>query len=102
MLSGALLKGKDLYRRIIKNLPKALEKYGFSSIEEVKRTTLRNPVTYEPVVPVLDEDKCTRCELCVRVCPYFAITMEDKITFNDDKCFGCGLCISKCPTKALS
>jgi dihydroorotate dehydrogenase (fumarate) len=102
MLSGALLRGKDLYKKILDKLPKVLEKHGFSSIEDVKNTVLNNPVTYEKTVPVLDVEKCTECNLCVRVCPYFAITMKDKITFDHDKCFGCGLCISKCPTKALS
>ena len=101
MLSGALLRGKDLYKKIINDLPKALEKYGFSSIEEVVNTSLSNQVNYEPRVPYLYEDKCTKCNLCVRVCPYFAIEMKDKITFDETKCFGCGLCISKCPTHAL-
>lgn len=101
MLSGALLRGKDLYKKIINDLPKTLEKYGFKSIEEVINTPLKNPVTYTPRVPTLIEDKCTRCNLCVRVCPYFAIEMKDKITFDHDLCFGCGLCISKCPTNAL-
>jgi len=101
MLSGALLKGKDLYKRIIEKLPKTLEKYGFNSIEEVQKHGLRNPVTYEPRVPVLIEEKCTKCNLCVKVCPYFAIEMKDKITFDSDLCFGCGLCISKCPVEAL-
>lgn len=101
MLSGALLRGKDLYKKIIDDLPKTLEKYGFSSIQEVIDTPLQNPVTYEPRVPTLIEEKCTQCNLCVRVCPYFAIEMKDKITFDHDACFGCGLCISKCPTKAL-
>lgn len=101
MLSGALLRGKDLYKKIIDDLPKTLEKYGFDSIEDVKNTELKNPVTYTPRVPSLTIEKCTECELCVRVCPYFAIEMKDKITFDSEKCFGCGLCISKCPTKAL-
>ena len=102
MLSGALLKGKQLYKKIIKDLPKRLEEYGFSSVQEVIDYTLNNPVTYEPRVPILNDDKCTKCELCVKVCPYFAIDLLDKITFDENKCFGCGLCISKCPTKALS
>lgn len=101
MLSGALLKGKDLYKKIIDELPKTLKKYGFNSIQEVINTPLSNPVTYKKTVPNLIEEKCTKCNLCVRVCPYFAITLKDKITFDHDKCFGCGLCISKCPTKAL-
>ena len=101
MLSGALLKGKQLYKKIIKDLPLKLEEYGFSSVQEVIDYKLNNPVTYEPRVPVLNQDKCTKCELCVKVCPYFAIELLDKITFDENKCFGCGLCISKCPTKAL-
>lgn len=101
MLSGALLKGKDLYKRIITRLPKLLKKYGFNSIEDVKNTPLLNPVTYIPRVPKLLVEKCTECELCVRVCPYFAIEMKETITFDPALCFGCGLCISKCPTKAL-
>ncbi len=101
MLSGALIKGKQLYKKIINDLPKSLQKYGFSSIREVQQTTLKNNVTYTPRVPSLIEEKCTKCELCVRVCPYFAITLKEIITFDSSKCFGCGLCISKCPTKAL-
>lgn len=101
MLSGALLRGKDLYKKIIDTLPKTLEEYGFSSIQEVIDTPLQNPVTYEKTVPTLIEDKCTKCELCVRVCPYFAIELKEQIVFDHDACFGCGLCISKCPTKAL-
>ncbi len=101
MLSGAMLKGKGLYKKIIAKLPEKLEKYGFSSVEEVINTNLIKKVKYIPNVPTLIEDDCTKCELCVKICPYFAIKLRDKIIFNKDKCFGCGLCISKCPTKAL-
>jgi len=101
MLSAALLKGKQLYAKMIEDLPKALEKYGFSSIEEVIKTGLKNTVKYESSLPTLIVDKCTRCMLCVRVCPYFAIDMKDVITFNPEKCFQCGLCATKCPTKAI-
>ena len=101
MLSAALIKGKQLYKKIIDELPATLRKYGFSSIAEVQQTALKNPVTYQPRLPILIEEKCTKCDLCVKVCPYFAITMKDKITIDPDKCFGCGLCISKCPPHAL-
>ncbi|NLF48940.1 MAG: 4Fe-4S binding protein, partial [Acholeplasmataceae bacterium] len=39
--------------------------------------------------------------LCERICPYFAIEMRDKITFDPDLCSRCGLCVSKCPTGAI-
>lgn len=101
MLSGAMLKGKGLYAKIIKDLPAALEKYGFSSVEEVIQTRLNKEVKYTKVLPELIVEKCTECMLCVKICPYFAIDFKEQITFNPDKCFGCGLCISKCPVKAI-
>ncbi|MCF8019166.1 MAG: 4Fe-4S binding protein [Vallitaleaceae bacterium] len=101
MLSAALLRGKDLYSKIIKDLPEALEKYGFSSIEDVTRAGLTKTISYEPVVPSVDTQLCTQCMLCVKICPYFAIRFENQILFDQEKCFGCHLCISKCPVKAI-
>jgi len=102
MLSAALIRGKQLYAKIIEDLPKALEKYNFSSIEEVISTGLTNHVRYQANTPELIEEKCSRCMLCVKICPYFAIDMKEKITFNPKKCFQCGLCVSKCPTRAIT
>ena len=101
MLSSALLKGKQLYEKIIEDLPKALKKYGFESIEEVIHTSLENRVKYKANVPRLIKDKCIECMLCVKVCPYFAIEFKDQITFDPKKCFECGLCVVKCPTQAI-
>lgn len=102
MLSAALLRGKDLYSKIINDLEKSLDKFGFKDIEEVKNTVLSKEVEYEGVVPSLIEEKCTKCMLCKNICPYFAIDFKDKIVFDPDKCFRCGLCVSKCPTKAIT
>lgn len=102
MLSAALLKGKELYSKIIKDLPTELEKYGFKSVQEVIDTNLGKKVVYQREAPVLDEDKCIKCRLCERVCPYFAITFDKKIIIDAEKCFSCGLCVSKCPKDALN
>ncbi|MFT8347945.1 4Fe-4S binding protein [Clostridium saccharoperbutylacetonicum] len=103
MLSAAMLKGKNLYKKIIDELPSALEKYGFSSIEEVLKTELQTGnVKYEPIYPAIDYDKCVNCKLCENICPYFAISSENgKVIMDNGKCFGCGLCESKCPKKAI-
>lgn len=101
MLSAALLKGKDLYSKVIENLPKALEKYGFRSVQEVVDTSLTRSISYEPIVPTVDIDSCVKCLLCEKICPYFAITMDEYPIFNTRKCFGCHLCVSKCPTKSI-
>ncbi|MCY6959279.1 4Fe-4S binding protein [Clostridium brassicae] len=103
MLSAAMLHGKDLYEKIIKDLPQVLEKYDFSSVEEVRNTKLeKGNIKFEPDNPIIDEDKCIKCSVCIKVCPYFALNMDEKVKVNIEKCFGCGLCESKCPTKAIS
>ena len=48
---------------------------------------------------VWSADLCTRCNLCVRVCPYEARTAPSAI--EPDRCRICGLCASACPTRAL-
>jgi len=101
MLSAALLKGKQLYKKIIDDLPKRLEHYGFKSVEDVIESTLQNNVKYKANVPHLIEDKCIKCMLCVKVCPYFAISFNERIEFDPKKCFECGLCVVKCPTDAI-
>ncbi len=101
MLSAALLRGKDLYAKIIAELPETLRKYGFTSIADVCHHKLSNPIRYQRQAPVVDHGKCTKCRLCERICPYFAIEFADRITIDPKKCFACGLCISKCPVGAL-
>ncbi len=101
MLSAALLKGKNLYQKIIEDMPKALKQCGFESMEDVKKARLRSHVVYEKTVPYVDYDRCTKCLLCEKICPYFAITFDEKIKMDSDLCFGCHLCVSKCPVKAI-
>ncbi len=103
MLSSAMLKGKDLYEKIVNDLPKALEKYNFSSVEEVRNTTLqKGNIKFNPDNPVIDNEKCVKCGLCEKVCPYFALKLKDEVNVDTTKCFGCGLCESKCPVGAIS
>ena len=103
MLSAPMLRGKELYKKILDDLPKELEKYGFKSVEDVMKTGLKKVTTYEAELPRVKEEKCTHCGMCARNCPYFAIDMNEKKipVFNFEKCFRCGLCASKCPVKAI-
>lgn len=105
MLSGAMLRGRQLYRKILADLPGALEKYGFSSVQEVRDTGLGEPRIRDAASPPkIDHATCTRCGRCVDNCPYMALGWQgrrDQVTVDAAECFGCGLCESRCPVRAI-
>ncbi len=101
LLSGALIKGKDIYSRIISDLPKVLESRGFHSVAEAVSSVRQPGLSFEVRNPAIDHDKCTRCGLCVSVCPYFALSLNGMVEVDREACFGCGLCQSRCPVGAI-
>ena len=50
---------------------------------------------------IIDEEKCSGCSSCVKVCPVDAIEGESKKPhiINQDLCTKCGTCIEVCPSK---
>lgn len=103
LLSSAFIYGKDIYRKIIDDLPGVLQKYGFTSIEDVTHTGIsKGGMRYEPGYPMIDTAKCKRCRQCERACPYFAMSYDMEIKVDKEKCFGCGLCESRCAKHAIS
>lgn len=47
------------------------------------------------------KEKCKGCAICVKQCPFQAITMEDKLAVIGSTCTLCGVCVEKCPFKAI-
>lgn len=47
------------------------------------------------------KEKCKGCSICVKNCPFSAITMEGKLAVIGSSCTGCGVCVEKCPFKAI-
>ncbi len=46
------------------------------------------------------EEKCTKCSLCVRICPMGNIKLEDRISFGKS-CISCFACYHRCPENAI-
>jgi len=51
----------------------------------------------------IDEENCTGCGACKKVCPVEAITGEKKElhTIDPDKCIRCGACMAACNFDAV-
>lgn len=48
----------------------------------------------------IDRDRCTKCALCVEMCPADAVELNQEVVLNG-KCQWCMRCISYCPERAL-
>jgi pyruvate ferredoxin oxidoreductase delta subunit len=52
--------------------------------------------------PVMHADRCSRCGLCVLICPESSIKEDnDRLVIDYDYCKGCGLCAEECPSDAI-
>ena len=48
------------------------------------------------------KEKCRGCRLCLKICPFDAIRMDDgKAVINYDKCTNCGACEISCKFEAI-
>ncbi len=65
----------------------------------------KGKVTVEAITPIVFPEKCKACGLCVKVCPYNAITLNKEkkcIEIIEAACGGCGSCAAECAFGALT
>ncbi len=53
--------------------------------------------------PVFDKEKCTKCGLCMTLCPEGCVheTSDDFVAPDYAYCKGCGICAEECPGKGI-
>jgi len=57
----------------------------------------------EAITAVVDENLCSGCGTCVKLCPYGAIEKDEKgvARVTEVVCKGCGVCAASCPERAI-
>jgi len=62
-----------------------------------------------PFIPAIDINNCNGCDVCVRLCPHQAITLDigeagDRASYKirPDNCSGCNLCVDGCDADAIN
>ena len=108
-----MLRGLEWFERTHKTVSAWLDAHGYVSLSEVRGVALKHLHDVEDTSPLTFEFeplKCTKCDLCVVLCPYDAREMEgDKPKMPDlkqilleDRCRYCGLCVEVCKPEALT
>ena len=96
-----------------KDIPETVAQAG-AAAAKVIGLLCKNELTCNPCVAHANELLCNGCSQCERVCPYGAITYEDKevrgpefrgvkrvAVVNEAVCQGCGACTVTCPSTAM-
>ena len=96
-----------------KDIPETVAQAG-AAAAKVIGLLCKNELTCNPCVAHANEALCNGCSQCERVCPYGAITYEDKevrspefrgikriAVVNGAICQGCGACTVTCPSGAM-
>ncbi|UEC43356.1 MAG: hypothetical protein METHAR1v1_1310018 [Methanothrix sp.] len=62
---------------------------------------VRGELALDPVVAVVDPEKCIGCKLCIDTCPGKAISVNGTALVDEAACKGCGTCAAACPVDAI-
>ena len=62
-------------------------------------------ISVEAITPRVDEEQCTSCGICAKVCPFHAITVDKEnkrpAVVIEAACTGCGTCAAECAFGAI-
>jgi heterodisulfide reductase subunit A2 len=85
-----------------KDIPDTVAQAGAAAAEALALADL-GKVELEPITAVIDEELCSACRVCIGLCPFTAITLDNEkgvSVVNEALCKGCGTCVAACPSGA--
>ncbi|WP_100065299.1 4Fe-4S binding protein [Miniphocaeibacter massiliensis] len=102
--------GYNIIPKLLKDLENWMDKKGYKSFEEIRGIALPHIATVEeiaqlpPKFATIDNDICTECDKCIKVCFYRSISKSSDGDYIVDRstCDGCGLCEQWCPAQAIT
>jgi heterodisulfide reductase subunit A len=87
-----------------KDIPDAVAQASGAAVR-ASEPLAQGKVEVEAITSSIDEDLCSGCKVCQKLCPYSALEFDEKegvMRVNDVMCKGCGSCASACPSGAIS
>ncbi len=107
LYTAPALRGPTVFKRITAGLRGYLaENPQYVSIEDVIGLTLEETCEhhFSSPRPVVIEEKCTGCGICVQSCSFDALTMllradRRQVAVISDSCISCNACVGICPPK---
>lgn len=107
--SAVVVEGYGAITHILRGLGEYLESHGHAGVDEIRGVVCDRILPIEEIdrrnrhFALVDEERCTGCGLCGRVCIYGAVGEKSGVARIDaGVCDGCGLCAELCPTDAIT
>jgi len=102
-----ILEGVGAGERVEREMRSWMERKGYSRLDELKGTLrLLEPADRGKLpqwLPVVDETRCSDCDICVKACVDEAISLVDGTAHIDEElCEGCRTCYYVCPKGAIT
>ena len=101
--TAAILRGPSVFGKIAAELDEWLTSHGYESTKEIVGLAITRAWPAGPLpAPVVNNEACNTCGICVTACVYGAIHVVDgRIALDGEKCTRCGLCVTRCRLAAI-
>lgn len=88
-----------------KDVPAAVSQAGAAAGAVMSALVPGQKLVREAITALVDDNLCGGCQICVRACPYKAVTFDAEhnvAVVNELLCHGCGTCAAACPSSAIA